>query len=95
MALLVVIAIIAILAAILFPVFARARERAKQTQCINNLKQFGVAFRTYADDNNGYLPNDWRGVPPPKGDVPGPPPADAPRDGGPIYPYVNSKAIYY
>ena len=40
--LLVVIAIIAILAAILFPVFAKAREKARQSACINNLKQIGT-----------------------------------------------------
>ncbi|HEY3266156.1 MAG TPA: DUF1559 domain-containing protein [Armatimonadota bacterium] len=59
--LLVVIAIIAILAAILFPVFAKARERAKQTKCINQLKQIGVALIQYAQDNDGRLPHAWRG----------------------------------
>lgn len=53
--LLVVIAIIAILAAILFPVFARAREKARETACMNNMKQLGTAFLMYADDNNGRL----------------------------------------
>ena len=48
--LLVVIAIIAILAAILFPVFARAREKARQTSCLSNLKQIGLAFLMYAQD---------------------------------------------
>ncbi len=48
--LLVVIAIIAILAAILFPVFARARERARQTSCLSNLRQIGTAFMMYAQD---------------------------------------------
>ncbi len=48
--LLVVIAIIAILAAILFPVFARARERARQTSCLSNLRQIGVAHMMYAQD---------------------------------------------
>lgn len=48
--LLVVIAIIAILAAILFPVFARAREKARQSHCINNLRQMGFASRSYMSD---------------------------------------------
>ena len=48
--LLVVIAIIAILAAILFPVFARAREKAKQTSCLSNMKQMGLALLSYATD---------------------------------------------
>jgi prepilin-type N-terminal cleavage/methylation domain-containing protein/prepilin-type processing-associated H-X9-DG protein len=48
--LLVVIAIIAILAAILFPVFAKAREKARQTTCTNNLKQLAVATSLYAQD---------------------------------------------
>ncbi|NLO06246.1 MAG: prepilin-type N-terminal cleavage/methylation domain-containing protein, partial [candidate division WS1 bacterium] len=48
--LLVVIAIIAILAAILFPVFARAREKARQTQCLSNVKQTMLAVNMYAQD---------------------------------------------
>ena len=48
--LLVVIAIIAILAAILFPVFAKAREKARQTSCLSNLKQLGLAIMQYAQD---------------------------------------------
>jgi len=48
--LLVVIAIIAILAAILFPVFARAREKARQTSCLNNTKQIALAILMYAQD---------------------------------------------
>src|ERR1700722_2847408 len=48
--LLVVIAIIAILAAILFPVFAKAREKARQTSCASNEKQLGLAFLQYTQD---------------------------------------------
>ncbi len=54
--LLVVIAIIAILAAILFPVFARARERARQTSCQSNLRQIALATIMYAQDYNEMLP---------------------------------------
>jgi prepilin-type N-terminal cleavage/methylation domain-containing protein/prepilin-type processing-associated H-X9-DG protein len=53
--LLVVIAIIAILAAILFPVFAKARERAKQTTCLSNLKQMGGAAVMYSNDNDEFI----------------------------------------
>jgi prepilin-type N-terminal cleavage/methylation domain-containing protein/prepilin-type processing-associated H-X9-DG protein len=49
--LLVVIAIIAILAAILFPVFAKAREKARQTSCLSNEKQIGMALIMYMTDN--------------------------------------------
>jgi prepilin-type N-terminal cleavage/methylation domain-containing protein/prepilin-type processing-associated H-X9-DG protein len=48
--LLVVIAIIAILAAILFPVFARAREKARQTSCLSNVKQISLAAQMYTQD---------------------------------------------
>jgi prepilin-type N-terminal cleavage/methylation domain-containing protein/prepilin-type processing-associated H-X9-DG protein len=55
--LLVVIAIIAILAAILFPVFAKAREKARQTSCLSNLKQIGLAFAQYLQDYDSLYPN--------------------------------------
>jgi prepilin-type N-terminal cleavage/methylation domain-containing protein len=48
--LLVVIAIIAILAAILFPVFGKAREKAREVQCISNMRQVGLALRMYLQD---------------------------------------------
>ena len=54
--LLVVITIIAILAAILFPVFARAKAAAKQTACISNLKQIGAAMTLYMGDNDDIFP---------------------------------------
>ena len=54
--LLVVIAIIAILAAILFPVFARAREKARQSSCLSNVKQIGLATLAYVQDYDERLP---------------------------------------
>ncbi len=54
--LLVVIAIIAILAAILFPVFAKAREKARQSSCNSNMRQLGIAFQAYAQDYDERFP---------------------------------------
>lgn len=66
--LLVVIAIIAILAAILFPVFAKAREKARQITCTSNMKQIGLAIMMYVQDNDERYPagiangNGWKGI---------------------------------
>ena len=77
--LLVVIAIIAILAAILFPVFAKVREKARQTSCLSNEKQLGLAFVQYTQDYDECYPgtlyygNGWSSR---------------------IYPYVKSIGCY-
>lgn len=83
--LLVVIAIIAILAAILFPVFAKAREKARQTSCLSNNKQLGLGFMQYQQDYDEQFPTSnvngqhilgqgW---------------------GGQIYPYIKSTGVYH
>ncbi len=81
--LLVVIAIIAILAAILFPVFARAREKARQTSCLSNIKQLGLGDLMYAQDYDECLVRYYRYMPAPNlywwGDV--------------LQPYVSNRQI--
>ena len=57
--LLVVVAIIAILAAILFPTFSRAREKARQTSCLSNTKQLALASVMYSSDYDGMYVNNW------------------------------------
>jgi prepilin-type N-terminal cleavage/methylation domain-containing protein len=78
--LLVVIAVIAIIAAILFPVFAKAREKARQTSCTNNVRQLGMAVLQYTQDNDeALLPGCYEG----------------PQTwGGRVYSYVKSKGAY-
>ncbi len=60
--LLVVIAIIAILAAILFPVFAKAREKARQASCTSNVKQISLAVLMYAQDYDERFPPERNGI---------------------------------
>src|SRR5262249_47232068 len=92
--LLVVIAIIAILAAILFPVFAQARAKARQTTCLNNMRQLGTGLMMYAQDWDETLPlNDYIG------NGLGPLPGWRDRRAGEswcsgIYPYVKNSQIY-
>ena len=86
--LLVVIAIIAILAAILFPVFAKAREKARQISCLSNTKQLGLALIQYNQDYDERLPN---GAGYNNG---GTGTGDGSGWAGQIYTYVKSQALY-
>ena len=54
--LLVVIAIIGILASMLLPTLGRAKEKARSIQCVNNVRQLGLAMQMFGDDNNERLP---------------------------------------
>lgn len=92
--LLVVISIIALLAAILFPVFARARENARRSSCLNNLKQLNLGIMQYVQDNDGYFPSyEWTGqtTTPPDGKVWTSGVWYWPQI---IYPYTRSSQIY-
>jgi prepilin-type N-terminal cleavage/methylation domain-containing protein len=62
--LLVVIAIIAILASLLLPTLSRPQVKARSTRCVSNLRQWGLAYRQYADDNKDFLPRRGQGVQP-------------------------------
>ena len=85
--LLVVIAIIAILAAILFPVFAKVREKARAISCLSNEKQLGLGLVQYSQDADENMPPSWFGYPAVV--FPG-----AARWMDVIQPYVKSTAVF-
>ncbi len=90
--LLVVIAIIAILAAILFPVFAKAREKARQASCASNLKQLGLGLMQYSQDNDELLCAAWNGN---NGWQDSDPATGKYKWMDMIYPYVKSNGVYH
>ena len=92
--LLIVVALLALLAGILFPVFAQAREAGRATVCLSNVRQLGLAFRMYTDDWGGVLPGagyfgrnqgEW---------VFCPVPWDIRVREGSLWPYVRARAVY-
>ena len=86
--LLVVMAIIMVLASLLFPTFAPAKAKGRQVSCLNNLRQLGLAMSLYCEDNDGLYPlTNWvpaMDIPDPKFQV---------KDGS-LYPYIRNNAVY-
>src|ERR1044071_1575229 len=99
--LLVVMAIISILAALLFPVFAQARAAARSIVCVSNLRQAGMAFAMYTQDYNGYFPyavdpadrdtpQIWNSLPAFKAEIP-----TLPWLHEVLQPYVKSRELFH
>jgi prepilin-type N-terminal cleavage/methylation domain-containing protein len=104
--LLIVIAVIAILASLLLPALSKAKERAKRTGCMNNVKQMVLSAHLYANDYQDHLPYHGAGVPPPYqycwAYKYGAPVVPAPSflgpyhvDQGQCWPYLTSYDVFY
>jgi prepilin-type N-terminal cleavage/methylation domain-containing protein len=99
--LLVVIAVISLLAAILFPAFAAARGKARETSCLSNMRQAGLAFSIYVQDYDGFYPYGvdpadrdtpqiWNGFPSFKAQIP-----VLPWVHVLLLPYVKSRELFH
>ncbi|NLO05152.1 MAG: DUF1559 domain-containing protein [candidate division WS1 bacterium] len=93
--LLVVIAIIAILAAILFPVFARAREKARQSSCLSNMKQLSLAVLQYVQDYDERWHRHYFAMPSALAQPDGSAPTSDFIWTHMIYPYVNNVQVFH
>ncbi|MBI2422982.1 MAG: prepilin-type N-terminal cleavage/methylation domain-containing protein [Candidatus Hydrogenedentes bacterium] len=91
--LLTVIAIIGILAALLLPALARAREAARRASCQNNLKQWGLVYKMYADEHSGYFPPMQLGIVPLL-DCDANPPAPTGYNTAAMSPFARVDAVY-
>ena len=93
--LLIVIAIISILAAILFPVFSRARENARRSSCLSNIKQIGLGFAMYSQDYDERMPPAWITVVDTNWKYPNGITTDSTRTWYLlIYPYIKNMQVY-
>ena len=90
--LLIVVAILSLLAALLFPAFSRARENARRANCASNFKQLGLGFGQYTQDYDECLPPFSQGAG--YQGHSGYAGADGPRWGDMIFPYVKSMQVY-
>lgn len=86
--LLVVVAILAILAGLLFPLFLSVREKSRSTACLNNLQQLGIAIHLYMEDTDGVYPLAYtdRSIP---GNT-----YDAPSWRQRVFPYIRSREVF-